>query len=143
MVDLFAGITAAKALLEVTAKVTDMAQSPETKMTDVRGKLHEMLIHAASALTVLNEAQIEIFELRHQLDDRNRLKELGSNLTFDEGVYWYREYPYCPNCWEVDQKPMRMAGPTQSSYSRDNVYDFACHIHRFNHSVTGRKPWAS
>jgi hypothetical protein len=119
------GIAAAKASLEVVKLLSDRLNRPDIDVADVRAKVHEMLIHMVNAQIALGEAQVEIGDLKRQLDDRERLKEFGKSFTFAEGVYWYRDYPYCPNCWDVDGKPIRLTGP----YGLTNS-DWDCPIHR-------------
>jgi hypothetical protein len=102
-----AGITATKATLDVAKILSDLVSRPNIDAVDVRGKLHELLIHAVNAQTALAEAQLEMSELRNQLQEQNRLREIDADLEMDlEGRYLVRKsekarglIPYCPTCW--------------------------------------------
>jgi hypothetical protein len=107
-----AGITATKATLDVAKILSDLVNRPNIDAADVRGKLHELLIHAVNAQTALAEAQLEMSELRNRLQEQNRLKEIDADLEMDlEGRYLVRKsekerglIPYCPTCWGGDTK---------------------------------------
>jgi hypothetical protein len=138
-----AGITAIKATLDVAGKLTDLVNRPRIEAKDVQAKLHELLIHAVSAQTALADAKLEMAELRSQLEDRIRLQEFVKNFTFQEGVYWYRDYPYCPNCCDVDQKPMMLNGPTHSSIGPTGTLMWECVMHKSRHHLKERPAWNS
>ena len=112
-----AGIAATKATLELTRIISDLVKRPNIDAADVQGKLHEMLIHAVNAQAALGEAQMEITELRHQLDDREALKTLEADVEFEQdGKFYVRKserqtgiIPYCPACWGKDRKLVAMA----------------------------------
>ncbi len=112
-----AGIVATKATLELTKIVSDLVKRPNIDAADVQGKLHELLIHAVNAQTALGDAQIEMAELRRQLDDREDLKAIQLDLEMDViSRYWVRKsekerglIPYCPTCWGVDSKLVPLA----------------------------------
>jgi hypothetical protein len=103
-----AGITAAKASLDLTKVLMDLLNRPNIDPVDVRGKVHELLIHLVNAQVALGEAQVEISELHHQLDNRQELKAIQEDLEIEpDGQYYYRasertankHIPYCPVCW--------------------------------------------
>ena len=131
------GIAAIKATVDVAKILSDQLNRPGFDVAMVRAKLHEMLIHAVNAQTALTEAQLELFDLRRQLQDRNRIQELGSHLIFDEGVYWYRDYPYCPNCWDAQVKPTRLDGPYASS---SQARSWICPIHKSKYFLRRMAP---
>jgi hypothetical protein len=101
---IIAGVTAAKASLELTTKLMDLLNRPSVDVAEVRGQVHEMLIHLVNAQTALGEAQIEISELRQKLQDVSGQKDLESSLVYVENVYWKRlaenslDGPFCPEC---------------------------------------------
>jgi hypothetical protein len=105
-----AGITAAKASLELATKLIDLINRPQIDMVDVRNKIHEMLIHLTNTQLALGEAHIENSDLRQRLDDREVLKFLDADMDFrvDGGFYVRKSeaekglIAYCPVCWKKD-----------------------------------------
>src|ERR1035437_5431156 len=89
LMSVVAGITAAKASLELTTKILDLVNRPQIDAADVRGKVHEMLIHLVNAQVALGEAHVEISDLRRQLEERDGLKALDADMEFqiDGGFY--------------------------------------------------------
>ena len=114
------GITAAKAALETSKLLMGMINRPNLDRDDIRAKLSEMLIHLVNAQTSLGEAQLEVSGLRQRLEDKTRLEEFGKQFTFEHGVYWHRNFPYCPNCWDADRKPIMLDGPYRIA-NRDSM----------------------
>ena len=125
-----AGISAAKASLELAKLLSDRLSQPDIDVADVRAKVHEMLIHMVNAQVALGEAQVELSDLRNQLDDREAKRALDADMEFRaDGGFWVRKseidkalIPYCPACWGKDGKLVAMA-----SYSKPGV--FRCPLH--------------
>ena len=115
-----AGITAAKASLELTTKILDLVNRPQIDAADVRGKVHEMLIHLVNAQVALGEAHVEISDLRRQLEERDGLKALDADMEFQiDGGFYVRKseagrglIPYCPVCWKKEGQtiPLQNSG---------------------------------
>ena len=80
-----AGITAAKAALDLTTKLTDALNRPNIDPEDVKAKLHEMLIHLVNAQSALGEAHVEISELRQRLTDRAENAQIAADLEMHKG----------------------------------------------------------
>ena len=45
-----------------------------------------------------------------------RMADFGAEFTKGEGLYWRDNFPYCPSCWDVDRKPVRLGGPVHSGF---------------------------
>lgn len=105
------GITAAKAAFEVSKAVLDLTRFPRLDTEAIQARLLELQGLILSAQQALGEAQDENKTLIAELDQRKVHLEFGKQLVPAEGVYWIGAYPYCPNCWEILQKPMRLSGP--------------------------------
>jgi hypothetical protein len=131
MMSIAAGITATKAFLDVRKMVSDLIERPHFDAAEVRNKLHEMLIHVVNIQTAVADTQVEITELRQQLDDRGMLKALQADLEMDPVArYWVRKsekelglIPYCPTCWGSDSKLVPLA-------IRHHPGTFECAIHK-------------
>jgi len=125
------GIVATKATLEVAKLVMDKLNTPNFDVHDIRLKVQEMLIHVVNAQAALGEAQIEISELRHKLENRDDLKVLAADIEHVQGGgYIIRKSerersilnPCCPICWGQDKKVIPLA-PMANGY-------YKCALHR-------------
>ena len=120
------GITAAKSALEVSKLLMGLLNRPKLDVNDIRAKLSEMLIHVVNAQTALAEAQVEVSELRHQLDDREAMKALEADLEVaEDGGFLYRKSewakgvlkPHCPLCWGDQRKLVGLVPLAAGHYS--------------------------
>lgn len=124
------GITATKSALDVSKLLMDLLNRPDINVADVRGKVHELLIHVVNAQVALGEAQVELNTLRNELLDKEALKALEADVEFEQdGKFWVRKserqsglIPYCPACWGEQRKLVVMA-----PYSKPGV--FRCPLH--------------
>jgi hypothetical protein len=124
------GLTAAKAGVELAKRLMDVLNRPDVDVNEVRGKLQEMLIHVVNAQLALGDAQIEISELRHRLDERDALKALQDDMDFQiDGGFYIRKseadkglIAYCPLCWHKDHNTVPLA-------THDTRGFFRCSIH--------------
>jgi hypothetical protein len=125
-----AGIAATKATLDVAKLLSDLVKRPNIDPADVQAKLHELLIHAVNAQSALGDAQVEMNELRRQLDDREELKVLKADLEFVlDGHFYVKKskkekglIPYCPLCWKEKGKDIHLT-------ILDAPGGFTCSIH--------------
>jgi len=126
-----AGITAAKASLELSTKLMDLLNHPNVDVVEVRGKVHEMLIHLVNAQVALGEAQVEISELRAKLQERADLKAIEADMEVqaDGGFYVKKSEkaqsifnPYCPVCFGLTKQAVPLV-PMASGY-------YSCAMHR-------------
>jgi hypothetical protein len=125
------GISAVKASLELAKLLSDRLNRPDIDVADVRAKVHEMLIHMVSAQMALGEARVEISDLRNQLNEREALNALDSDMDYQlDGGFYVRKseankglIAYCPLCWKDSQKTV----PMQTSITPGW---FKCNIHK-------------
>jgi polyhydroxyalkanoate synthesis regulator phasin len=129
------GIAAAKAAIEVSKIISDLVNRPNINAEEVRSRVHQMLIHVVNAQTALAEANVEISELRHRLDDREALRTLNADLeVVSDGDYYIRKserdigkpVPYWPACWGATGKLL----PLVSLPTRGVLH---CPIHKVLH----------
>ena len=83
------------------------------------------------AQRALGDAEEENRQLKRTFEEMQRVSDFGKAFTFSEGVYWHREYPYCPNCSDAGHKPTRLNGPyrianTPSGYK---AREWICPLH--------------
>ena len=85
-------------------------------------EIQELLLEMQSAL---GDAQEENRRLKAQLAEDDLLAKLSDQLAFQESVYWKKREdaslepePYCPKCWEKDQKLIHLnPGATRGFYA--------------------------
>jgi hypothetical protein len=128
-----AGITAVKASLDLAKVLSDRLSRPELDVGDVRAKVHEMLIHMVNAQLALGDAQVEISDLRRELDNRAELRALDADVEFRvDGGFFVRKseaqtglIAYCPLCWKSDGKIIPLKASTG-----ELAGCFSCSIHK-------------
>ena len=143
-----AGVTAVKASLELAKILSDRLNRPDVDVADVRSKVHEMLIHMVNAQVALGEAQVEISDLRRELDDRGARKSLEADVEFrTDGGFWVRKSEadkalirYCPACWGKDAKLVAMAPYSKPGVYRCPLHEKAVYATSEYHEWLGRQP---
>ena len=128
------GIAATNAALKLATVISDLVNRPNIDPVEVRGKLHELLIHAVNAQSAIGEANVEIRELRQSLDNREELKTLAGDLEMNvHSLFLVRKsekerglIPYCPTCWGADSKLVPLALVKLPG-------SFTCPIHKVNY----------
>jgi hypothetical protein len=75
-------------------------------------------VEIAEQLMEVREELLSLREDNHKLREENaglskRLK-LSTEMKFDRGAYWThsdatKDGPFCPRCWDVDGKQVRLA----------------------------------
>lgn len=125
-------LAAIRAALEVRKVIEDRLNRPEVDTVDIRSKVHEMLIHLSNTQVGLNEAQVEISELRRRIADLENDKALAADLEMvPVSQYYVRRsekeagsfVPYCPTCWGAEGKRVALAPGVEQG-------TFRCAIHR-------------
>ena len=86
--------------------------------------------------TAVADAAEENRTLRREIDELKRMADFGNAFELKEGVYWRENVPYCPVCWEVDRKPVRLAGPSNKATGFANMYGWECCFHKIVFSLS-------
>ncbi len=105
-----AGLTAAKAGLDVARLLMDKLNGPSVDAYAVRSMVQEMPIHVVNAQAALGEALAENSDLREQLGNRKALEALDADMEYlTDGGFYVRKSEadrgligYCPLCWKKD-----------------------------------------
>ena len=121
---------AGKALVEASKLARDLINHPDVQPDRVRAIVQEMMIHLTNAQTGLAEAQQEIMELRHKVDDRTALLELAADMDFQtDGDFFVQKsesgkgvIAYCPMCWKDNDKAVPMQGLGKPGSFRCNIH---------------------
>jgi hypothetical protein len=119
------GLSATKTGFDLIKSAHELLTKPDVNPAEVQARLLELQALMLEAQRALGEAEDENRHLQRQIDELRRTADFGKDFKFENGVYWYRDYPYCPNCWDVDRKPIRLTGP----YGMTNS-DWDCPIHK-------------
>lgn len=136
------GIVAAKAAIDVSKILLELANRPKLDADAVRQKISELLIHLVNSQTALSELQNENQTLRQQLDDRMALKAIEADMEFQiDGHFYIRKserqhglIPYCPICWSSNKILVhltRYSGPGS----------FTCAIHNTMYGTQAQAAW--
>jgi hypothetical protein len=127
---IIAGLTATKAALDIAKLTLDKLNSAGVDVHEVRAGIQEMLIHVVNAQVALGEANVEISELRQQLNDREALKVIEADLEYQiDGGHYLRKSDgawCCPVCWG-DQKRVVPMAPMASGFYRCPLHNQAYH----------------
>ena len=138
--DFTVGLSATKTGFELIKGIRDLLKRDQVDPHEISNRLMELQELMLEAQGSLGEAQDENRKLRHEIEELRRVADFGKEFQFDEGVYWCREYPYCPNCWDADKKPIRLDGPYHAASPEESVW--SCPVHRSKYYLKKRRPWA-
>jgi hypothetical protein len=104
------------------------------EMRDYLETLQDKLVDVKTALADADEEQRG---LQQRIKELEQYADIGKNFTPGYGVYWIDAYPYCPTCWDVDRKPVRLAGPQPQSLHRGKE-DWKCPLHKIDYQINMR-----
>lgn len=128
------GLAATKTGFDLLKSVVELLRREDLDRNEVIQRLLEiqgLLLHARSALA---DADEEKSELNRQVVELRRMADLGKDFVRKFGVYWHELDPYCPVCWDVDRKPVRLAGPKDNPRQAGHQ-DWDCPIHKSAYSL--------
>jgi hypothetical protein len=119
-----------KAIRDAVGKKPEAVNAELTKLNAIIFEMQEQL----------RQAHAEITDLTTQLHEAKRLLQFNDELQFrsETGVFWKGEWPYCPNCWEANRKPVRLQEMANGIWS--------CPVEKASFSLDYRKepkPWES
>jgi hypothetical protein len=87
------------------------------------------------ARDALSEAQDEKAALEARIVELTRMADFGKDFMTSHGVYWKDAYPYCPVCWDVERKPVRLSGPIRIQ-GGGPVEQWTCPFHKLPISLS-------
>lgn len=133
------GLSATKTGFDLVKSVRELVKRPEIDAAEISARLLELQELMLDARNALSEAQEEKVKLEARITELSRMAEFGKDFTRDEGVYWHEDAPYCPICWDVERKPVRLSGPLGASQGINGRIDWACSIHKSSFGITREK----
>jgi hypothetical protein len=105
------GLSATKTGFDLIKSVRELVKRPDTDAAEISARLLELQDLMLDARTALSDARDEKTKLEARIAELSHMADFGKDFTSDRGVYWLEDYPYCPACWDVDRKPVRLSGP--------------------------------
>jgi hypothetical protein len=128
-VTIASGLSATKAGFELVKSLREVLRKDEIDPHEVSNRLMELQELMLDARSALADAQDEKAKLEARIAELTRMADIGQRFEHKEGMYWYERFPYCPTCWDVDRKPVRLAGPVRNE--KDKVWNiWTCPYHK-------------
>jgi hypothetical protein len=121
-----AGLSATKTGFELIKSVREIVKRQGVDPGEVSARLLELQELMLNARTALTEAGDEKAKLEAQIAELTRMADFGKDFKSAHGVYWHQGFPYCPTCWDVDRKPVRLAGPIPN----EQYHMWTCPFHK-------------
>jgi hypothetical protein len=135
-IDIAAGLLLSKNALDIVMAVRKAIREKK-KLTDeeMRDYLETLQDKLVDVRTALLEADEVNRALKGEIADAKRMADFGAEFTKGEGLYWRDKYPYCPSCWDIDRKPVRLGGPVRD-INRGETW--RCPMHKVEHVTLHR-----
>jgi hypothetical protein len=124
------GLSATKTGFDLIKSVRELVKRQGVDPGEVSARLLELQDLMLDARTALNDAQEDRAKLDAQIVELTRMADFGRDFKLEEGVYWRDRVPYCPICWDVDRKTVRLGGPTVKPSGFFNSMAWECPLHK-------------
>jgi hypothetical protein len=127
-----AGLSAAKNGFDLLKNIREqLVKSQVLDPAELSGRLLGVQELMVDVRTALAEAQEEKASYEAQIAELKRMAQLGKEFKPAHGLYWTDGFPYCPTCWDVDRKPVRLAGPVRNGQTgRGDHNQWTCPFHK-------------
>lgn len=106
-----AGLSATKTGFELIKAVRELLKRPQVDAGEILARLTELQDLMLEAKLALIQADQDKTKLEGRIAELSRMADFGKDFKLLHGVYWHEDFPYCPVCWDVDRKPVRLSGP--------------------------------
>jgi hypothetical protein len=122
------GLSAIKTGFELIKSVRELLKDPEVDTSEVLARLIELQDLMLNARVALVDADEENGKLKATIAELTRMAEFGKDFKSAHGLYWHSLNPYCPTCWDVDRKTVRLGGPVRVGTRDQNQW--TCPFHK-------------
>jgi hypothetical protein len=129
-----AGLSATKTGFDLIKSARDLLTRAEINPAEVQARLLELQALMLDARDALSEAQDEKAKLEARIAELTRMADFGKDFKPAHGVYWYEGFPYCPTCWDVDRKTVRLGGPVRLERPA-GMDTWNCPFHKTSYSL--------
>jgi hypothetical protein len=126
------GLSATKTGFDLIRSIREILKRQEVEPAEISARLLELQELMLDARTALADAQEENSKLQARIDELSRMADFGKDFKAAHGVYWYEKFPYCPTCWDVDRRPVRLAGPKGTG---EQYNQWTCPFHRVDFAL--------
>jgi hypothetical protein len=133
------GISATKTGFDLVRSVRDLVRRQGVDPAEISARLLELQELMLDARNALTDAQDEKEKLEKRIEELMRMADFGKDFTLEEGVYWRGGVPYCPICWDVDRKTVRLGGPLVRPAGFCNSMAWECPFHKTAFTVSTEK----
>jgi hypothetical protein len=124
-----AGLSVTKTGFDLIKGLRELLKRPDLDRGEILARLTELqdlMLEAKLALMNADEAKTR---LEARIIDLSRMADFAADFKLIFGVYWHETYPYCPVCWDVDRKPVRLSGPIRIA-GGGPVEQWTCPLHK-------------
>lgn len=142
-VDIVSAIALTKNAFDIVKGVREALKQKKLTPDEMRDYLDTIQDKLVDVKTALADADEENRALRRQIDELKRMADFGKDFQFMEGVYWCQNVPYCPICWDIDRKTVRLSGPTGKSTGFSDVHGWECCFHKTLFGISKEKSVAA
>jgi hypothetical protein len=135
-IEIAAGLVLAKNAIDIVKAVREAIRQ-KRKLTDEEMKdyLETLQDKLVDVKTALADADDENRQLKNELQEAKRMADFGAEFSTGEGLYWRDNFPYCPSCWDIERKPMRLGGPVHDPHVGEI---WQCPVHKVHHITRQR-----
>ena len=133
------GLSATKTGFDLIKSVRELVKRPDIDAAEISARLLELQELMLDARNALSEAHDEKGKLEARIAELSRMADFGKDFVAAEGVYWREDAPYCPICWDVERKPVRLSGPLGPSQGINGRIDWSCSMHKSSFGITRNK----
>lgn len=129
-IDLVAGLGLAKNAFDIVKGVREALKQKKLTPDEMKDYLDTIQDKLVDVKTALADADDERRALLKRIEELERYAEIGKAFISAHGVFWYEGFPYCPTCWNVDRKPVRLGGPKPIGSGQNHAW--TCPIHKLD-----------
>lgn len=135
---ILAGLSATKTGFDLIKSVRELVKRQDIDASEISARLLELQDLMLDARTALSQAQEEKAQLEARIADLTRMADFGKDFKMEEGVYWRNGVPYCPICWDVDRKGVRLGGPSGGAGFHGQMV-WNCPFHKTSFGISDDK----
>ena len=133
------GLSAVKTGFDLIKSVRELLTRPKVDAGEISARLQELQDLMLDARTALADAAEEKSNFEAKIIELTRMADFGKDFELEEGVYWRDKVPYCPICWDVQRKPVRLSGPDNFPTGFVGTMNWSCSIHKANFPISRNK----
>lgn len=122
MADIVTGLTALKTAFDIAKELKNATSAYND--AEMKLKFSDLYRALSEAKIELADAQIEMYELKRNIEELQAKLNASDDLVFRDAVYWRSTKvegkpngPFCPKCYEGSEKKMSSMSPVTGHFS--------------------------